>query len=429
MQEVSVSKAQKGAGEIVTRRNELEEREIKKGVVDQTEVGELVVQENLLENLERKKPSIVDPGAVSRRTALSGLPNTRKLTGVLSGRSSTRKRMEEISSRIFRQSCLSGKAPRIRELVTNSVSSLACIYEVFSWNVRGLNGYGQQRVVCSWLQSLGSSVGALLETHVQEENVLSVLRATAPGWRFDNNYSHAAGGRIWLLWSPAISVVVYLKTDQLILCGVMDPATGTNCTLAFIYAHNSEGERRSLWSDLATIANNSLVASSPLVIMGDFNQILLAEEHFSLKPYDLPIRGMIDFQECLEENSLSDMDFRGTFYSRSNKRPEDPILRKLDRALCNDKWREVFPDVVAVFEAPGDSDHSPVVVGLSALPAIRKSSFKYFSFISTHPKFLEELISSWQEDIPVGSKMFSFGQRLKKVKGLRRKFNKKQRTL
>lgn len=71
--------------------------------------------------------------------------------------------------------------------------------KVFSWNVRGLNGAGRKRVVRSWLQSLGSSVGALVETHVQEENFSSVLGATAPGWKVDNNYSQAAGGRIWLL--------------------------------------------------------------------------------------------------------------------------------------------------------------------------------------------------------------------------------------
>lgn len=86
-------------------------------------------------------------------------------------------------------------------------------------------------------------MGALLETHVQEENFLSVLRAVAPGWRYDNNYSVASGGRIWLLWSQALSVVVYKRTDQLILCGVLDPATGTSCSVAFVYARNTESER------------------------------------------------------------------------------------------------------------------------------------------------------------------------------------------
>lgn len=70
------------------------------------------------------------------------------------------------------------------------------------------------------------------------------------------------------------------KTDQMILCGVMDPGSGTNFTVVFVYAHNSEVDRRSLWANLVTVANNSLVSTSPLVILRDFNQILTANEHF-----------------------------------------------------------------------------------------------------------------------------------------------------
>ncbi|XP_013700085.1 uncharacterized protein LOC106403850 [Brassica napus] len=296
--------------------------------------------------------------------------------------------------------------------------------KIFSWNIRGINGVRRQRLVRSWLQSLGSSVGALLETHVHEENFLSVLGAVAPGWRFDNNYSEAAGGRIWLVWNPSLSVVVYLKTGQLMLCGVIDPASGTECTVAFVYALNTEAERRSLWRALVDIANNPLVAASPLVVLGDFHQILLAEEHFSLQPYDLPVRGMEELRQCLEESNLTDMDIRGTFFSWSNKRPEDPILRKLDKVLCSELWRDRYPEAVSVFEAPGDSDHSPAVVSFSELSSVIKCSFKYFSFLSSHPRFLDEILKTWKEEIPVGSKLFSLGKRLKKTKATCRRLNK-----
>lgn len=296
--------------------------------------------------------------------------------------------------------------------------------KLFSWNIRGLCGSGRQRVVRSWLQSLGLSVGVLLETHVQEENLGSVLGSVAPGWRFDHNYSEASGGRIWLLWSQAVSVVVYKRTDQLILCGVLDPATGTSCSVAFVYARNTEAERRELWKDLVSLSNNPLVAAAPLVVLGDFNQILTAAEHFSLFPYDLPVRGMEEFQLCLSESCLADLDIRGTFFLWSNRRPEDPILRKLDRVLCNDKWRELYPNAVSIFEPPGDSDHCPAVVSFSDIPATRKCSFKYFSFISSHPSFAAEMLKTWEEEIQVGSKLFSLGQRLKKAKATCRRLNR-----
>ena len=78
----------------------------------------------------------------------------------------------------------------------------------------------------------------------------------------------------------------------------------------------------------------------------------------------------------------------------------------------------------AFFDAPGDSDHSPCVVDLNVNLRSRKCSFKYFSFLAMHPKFLETIKSAWDEDIPVGSKLFSLGQKLSHVKKACRKLNK-----
>ncbi|KAL0754749.1 hypothetical protein Bca101_092417 [Brassica carinata] len=97
--------------------------------------------------------------------------------------------------------------------------------------------------------------------------------SVALGWRFDNNYSVASGGRIWLMWSQNLSVVVYLKTEQLILCGVLEPATGMSCTVSFVYAQNTEEERRVLWRNLVMIARNSLLAASPFVVLDSIRSL------------------------------------------------------------------------------------------------------------------------------------------------------------
>lgn len=84
----------------------------------------------------------------------------------------------------------------------------------------------------------------------------------------------------------------------------------------------------------------------------------------------------------------------------------------------------MFPEAVSVFEPPGDSDHSPAVITFTTLPEQRKVSFKYFSFLASHPKFTEELLKTWEEEIPVGSSLFSLGQRLKKAKATCRRLNR-----
>lgn len=80
--------------------------------------------------------------------------------------------------------------------------------------------------------------------------------------------------------------------------------------------------------------------------------------------------------------------------------------------------------MVSVFEAPGDSYHSPAVVNFASVPQVRKCSFKYFSFISSHPSFIAEMLKAWEEEIPVGSKLFSLGRRLKKVKAVCRRLSR-----
>lgn len=82
--------------------------------------------------------------------------------------------------------------------------------------------------------------------------------------------------------------------------------------------------------------------------------------------------------------------------------------------------------MVSVFGAPGDSDHSPIEITFSSLSPVRKCSFKYFSFLSSHPHFQAEMMKTWEEDIAVGSKLFSLGQRLKKVKATCRRLNREE---
>ena len=130
--------------------------------------------------------------------------------------------------------------------------------KVFSWNVRGLNSSDRQRVVKSWVQSNRFTIGAFIETHVREENAAVVVEAVVAGWRYETNYSRSEGGRIWVVWDPSISVIVYSESEQMVVCGVYEPETGLSFTVIFVYAYNTEIQRRSLWEELVTVSGNRL---------------------------------------------------------------------------------------------------------------------------------------------------------------------------
>ncbi|CAA0382872.1 unnamed protein product [Arabidopsis thaliana] len=286
----------------------------------------------------------------------------------------------------------------------------------FCWNVRGLNSISRQRSIRSWVGANKPLFGSLLETHVSEDNASRVLSSTLPGWRLEANYSAAENGHIWVVWDPSISVICLKKSAQLMPCGVHVPATSQSFAVAFVYAYNTIIQRRSLWDDISSISQNSPARSSPWILLGDFNQIVAADEHFSVIPHALPLSGMIDFHNCIVDNDLSELSSRGVFFTWSNGRPEDPILRKLDRVLVNEDWLVSFPASFAVFDPPGDSDHAPCLISLDSSLEITKKTFKYFSFLSSHQKFQEKMAGAWARDVCVGSKLFTLGQRLREVK-------------
>lgn len=166
--------------------------------------------------------------------------------------------------------------------------------KIFSWNVRGINSSARQGSVNSWLRKNHPLVGSILETRTKEANAVSIIQSTFPGWRWETNYSHSDLGRIWVVWDPVVSVIIYKTSAQYILCGIYDLSTQVSITSAFVYGFNTEAERQELWRDISTLNQLSLLSSSPWVLLSDFNQILTMDEHYSVLPSDAPLRGMSD---------------------------------------------------------------------------------------------------------------------------------------
>ncbi|CAE5962140.1 unnamed protein product [Arabidopsis arenosa] len=318
-------------------------------------------------------------------------------------------------------------SPRVGHLIFESCAFTPLykfLMRVFCWNIRGLNSQGRQRMVRSWVASNNLLVGCILETHVTEANAPFVLASTFPGWRSDNNYCCSELGRMWIVWDPSVSVLVFKKTDQLILCSVKLPNVCRSFAVAFVYGRSTPTERRLLWQDISFLSSSSPLSYTPWALLGDFNQIASTSEHYSVIPASFPLSGMEDFQSCLRDNDLDDIPSRGVFFTWSNHQQDNPIIRKLDRALANGEWMTDFPHSMAVFDPPGESDHAPCILNLDIQPERSKKCFRYFSFLSTHPTFIDSLTAAWGSLIPVGSSMFSLGEQLKAAKRCCKRLNR-----
>lgn len=90
----------------------------------------------------------------------------------------------------------------------------------------------------------------------------------------------------------------------------------------------------------------------------------------------------------------------------------------------NEYWRDAYPESLSVFDPHGDSDHSPILVYTSSMIQRSNKAYKYFSFLSIHPKFKDVIKEAWQQQVCVGSKLYTLGQKMRIVKAAYKRLNR-----
>lgn len=101
--------------------------------------------------------------------------------------------------------------------------------------------------------------------------------------------------------------------------------------------------------------------------MGDFNEALWQFEH-------LPVRQrgegqMLAFRELIQNCDLHDLGYSGVPFTYDNHREGRNNVRvRVDRALADDSWRDIFSESQVVHLTSPCSDHCPVQIKFSSEP-------------------------------------------------------------
>ncbi|XP_057250086.1 uncharacterized protein LOC130591167 [Beta vulgaris subsp. vulgaris] len=126
---------------------------------------------------------------------------------------------------------------------------------------------------------------------------------------------------------------------------------------------------------------------------------------------------LLPLRECVARCGLSDLKSTGAFYTWNNKQEgEARVFSKLDRALCNDKWLEMFPTSEAWFMPEGLFDHSPILVRVHKEIVQGNKPFKYYKMWSKASNFQRRVRDAWSTNV-TGTAMFCVVQKLKHKEG------------
>jgi hypothetical protein len=152
------------------------------------------------------------------------------------------------------------------------------------------------------------------------------------------------------------------------------------------------------------------------IIGGDFNIIhSLGEKRGGSRCLD---RDSGDFNALIDELQLIDLGTKNDLYTWTNRKTgTHQIACKLDRFLASESLMLEGTTIESTILNISGSDHWPVQLRMDIPATPDKKPFRFEKFWLDHPEFQEKIQTWWREaEVPRGSKMYRFQQKLKNLK-------------
>jgi len=288
------------------------------------------------------------------------------------------------------------------------------MFNIGSWNIRGLNGHLKQKTVIDWTTKNNLDIYGLLETKIAAANMPAVESNLAPHpWKYISNVSASSPCRIMVGWNPIkLNLTCTHQSPQWLTCETTSLSTNASLKITFIYGFNTPAERTSLW--LYICQESRMSTSIPWILMGDFNAIMRpADRHGGDTTWH---HHLDDFNNCIQQAQLLQIPYSGLKYSWHNGQHGDhTIQKKLDWIFCNPCLLTNWPEAHSSFLPRHLSDHSAMTLNLRQESYQRHPPFKFLNVWADREDFSAIVNSSWQTHVQ-GNPMYRFTTKLRLLK-------------
>jgi hypothetical protein len=131
----------------------------------------------------------------------------------------------------------------------------------------------------------------------------------------------------------------------------------------FVYGEARRELRHVFWALLRRLRPQW---DGPWICCGDFNEALHQDEHCGVA--ERSESQMSQFRDCLDDCGLTDLGFTGPKFTWNNRQDEEHHVKvRLDRAVANSAFTDLFPDVWVENVITTASDHLAISISLSLI--------------------------------------------------------------
>ncbi|XP_074265328.1 uncharacterized protein LOC141587759 [Silene latifolia] len=263
------------------------------------------------------------------------------------------------------------------------------------WNVQGTGSKNKISAIKEVVRTYKPTVLALVETHMGGDHAIKLGTILGYDGHSRVNAIGFSGG-IWLYWKKDIVSINPIVEHQQFITVEISRNRELPWFFSAVYASPDSTNRRELWSELETFARMN---NRPWIMAGDFNETRsLAERHGGNKSM---ARRCERFNNWIENCEFIELAFSGPAHTwaRGNS-VETRQSARLDRALCNAEWGELFEDAMVRHLPAIQSDHCPLFIspnGFVPLNAINRP-FHFQACWLTHENFKEFIDNSWPDE-------------------------------
>ncbi|CAN0913053.1 hypothetical protein LINGRAPRIM_LOCUS313 [Linum grandiflorum] len=164
-------------------------------------------------------------------------------------------------------------------------------------------------------------------------------------------------GGLALWWTHDTHIEVLRRTKNFIDVRWYDGGDRYNM---FVYGAPDRQDRQEVWNQILDFDRDH---DSIWCLVGDFNAITSRDEK---EGGNSPtFRALQPFNDFIFHAGLIDLGSLGDRFTWSNNNTRGNLINvRLDRAICNDGWMEIFPRTCVFNEPRVHSDHSPIALNL-----------------------------------------------------------------